>query len=176
MAKGVYDVGAAFVSMLEYEAAQYGAPSSRSAASRPRRCVPCAPQGRPQAPHVRVWTCEACGAILDRDVNAAVTIAKAAGLAVSACAAQVRPDHARAQRDEAGTHPKRPTQPAWEQAGLPDRSGPGGCRCFAVTIRDAATGTGCTSSAAPLMWKLSEASPPGQWARRLRRPAWTFST
>jgi helix-turn-helix protein len=43
---------------------------------------------------------------LDRDINAAVNVARAAGLAVTACGAQVRPGLARAQRGEAGTHPK----------------------------------------------------------------------
>jgi putative transposase len=43
---------------------------------------------------------------LDRDINAAVNVAKAAGLAVTACRAQVRPDLVPAQRVEAGTHPK----------------------------------------------------------------------
>src|SRR5690348_15154727 len=33
----------------------------------------------------------ACGARLDRDINAAVNVARAAGLAVTACRAQVRP-------------------------------------------------------------------------------------
>ncbi|MGA5810205.1 RNA-guided endonuclease TnpB family protein, partial [Streptomyces cellulosae] len=60
-----------------------------------------------------------CGAVLDRDINAAVNVAKAAGLAVSACGAQVRPGLVPAPRSEAGTHPKRPTQPVWEQAGIP---------------------------------------------------------
>ncbi|MFB9575963.1 RNA-guided endonuclease TnpB family protein, partial [Streptomyces yanii] len=50
-------------------------------------------------------TCGACGAVLDRDVNAAVNIAEAAGLAVSACGAQVSPGLVPAQRGEAGTHP-----------------------------------------------------------------------
>jgi putative transposase len=44
---------------------------------------------------------------LDRDINAAVNVAKAAGLAVTARRAQVRPGHrVPAQRVEAGTHPK----------------------------------------------------------------------
>ncbi|WP_411760399.1 zinc ribbon domain-containing protein [Streptomyces tunisiensis] len=52
-----------------------------------------------------MWTCQACGAVLDRDINAAVNVAKAAGLAVSACGAQVRPGLLPAPRSEAGTHP-----------------------------------------------------------------------
>jgi len=51
-----------------------------------------------------VWECGACGAVLDRDTNAAVNVAKAAGLAVSACGARVRPGLIPAQRGEAGTH------------------------------------------------------------------------
>ena len=43
---------------------------------------------------------------LDRDINAAVNVARAAGLAVTACGAQVRPGVNPAQRGEAGTHPK----------------------------------------------------------------------
>ncbi|MDT3727136.1 zinc ribbon domain-containing protein, partial [Streptomyces sp. DSM 41972] len=39
--------------------------------------------------HVRTWTCD-CGAVHDRDVNAAKNLL-AAGLAVSACGAGVRP-------------------------------------------------------------------------------------
>ncbi|MEV5644760.1 RNA-guided endonuclease TnpB family protein, partial [Streptomyces flaveolus] len=44
-------------------------------------------------------------AVLDRDINAAVNVAKAAGLAVTACGAQVRRAPVPAPRSEAGTHP-----------------------------------------------------------------------
>jgi len=40
----------------------------------------------------------------DRDINAARNIAKAAGLAVTACGAQIRPGLVPAPRSEAGTH------------------------------------------------------------------------
>ncbi|MET9129693.1 helix-turn-helix domain-containing protein [Streptomyces antibioticus] len=59
----------------------------------------------PKPLHVRGWECGACGVVLDRDINAAVNVAKAAGLAVSACGAQVRPGLVPAPRGEAGTHP-----------------------------------------------------------------------
>jgi putative transposase len=59
----------------------------------------------PKPLHVRAWQCPACGAWLDRDINAAVNLARAAGLAVTACGAQVRPGLALAQRGETGTHP-----------------------------------------------------------------------
>jgi len=54
------------------------------------------------------------GAWLDRDINAAVNVAKAAGLAVTACRAQVRPDLVPAQRVEAGTHPKSHPDAVWQ--------------------------------------------------------------
>jgi len=56
--------------------------------------------------------CQACGVYLDRDINAAVNVATAAGLAVTACRAQIRPGSTLAQRGEAGTHPKSPREPA----------------------------------------------------------------
>jgi len=68
--------------------------------------LPGAGKDGPKPLHVRAWQCQACRAWLDRDVNAAVNVAKAAGLAVSACGAQVRPGPALAQRGEAGTLPK----------------------------------------------------------------------
>jgi len=52
------------------------------------------------------FTANARGAVLDRDINAAVNVAKAAGLAVSACGAQVRPGLVLARSGEPGTHPK----------------------------------------------------------------------
>jgi putative transposase len=122
LAKSVHDAGwSAFVTMLEYKAARYGRTFVRIGRFEPTSqvCSRCGVKDGPKPLHVRVWTCRACGAVLDRDINAAVNVAKAAGLAVSACGAQVRPGLVPAPRGEAGTHPKRPTQPVWEQAGIP---------------------------------------------------------
>ncbi|GHG95532.1 RNA-guided endonuclease InsQ/TnpB family protein [Streptomyces lanatus] len=81
-----------FRSMLEYKAAWYGRdvvaidrwfPSSK-------QCSTCgALQGRMPL-NVRTWTCDSCATTHDRDVNAARNL-RAAGLAVSACGAGVRP-------------------------------------------------------------------------------------
>ncbi|MFH8508282.1 RNA-guided endonuclease InsQ/TnpB family protein [Streptomyces flaveolus] len=109
MAKSVHDAGwSAFVTMLEYKAALYGRTLHRIGRFEPTSqvCSQCGVKDGPKPLHVRVWECGACGAVLDRDINAAVNIAKAAGLAVSACRARVRPGSVPAQGDEAGTHPK----------------------------------------------------------------------
>ena len=79
-------------SMLEYKADWYGReviaidrwyPSSKT-------CSDCGHLLRSLPLNVREWVCAECGAVHDRDVNAARTIL-AAGLAVSACGDGVRP-------------------------------------------------------------------------------------
>ncbi|MEW2258722.1 RNA-guided endonuclease TnpB family protein [Streptomyces sp. NPDC047869] len=108
LAKSVHDAGwSAFVDMLEYKAARYGRTFVKIGRFQPTSqvCSRCGVQDGPKPLHVRVWTCRACGAVLDRDINAAVNVAKAAGLAVTACGAQVRPGPVPAPRSEAGTHP-----------------------------------------------------------------------
>lgn len=108
MAKSVHDAGwSQFVTMLEYKAARYGRAFHRIGRFEPTSqvCSHCGVKDGPKPLHVREWTCGACGTLLDRDINAAVNVAKAAGLAVSACEAQVRPVLVPAQRVEAGTHP-----------------------------------------------------------------------
>ncbi|MGW5697282.1 RNA-guided endonuclease InsQ/TnpB family protein [Streptomyces asiaticus] len=114
LAKSVHDAGwSAFVSMLEYKATRYGRTFIRIGRFEPTSqvCSRCGMKDGPKPLHVRVWTCGACGAVLDRDINAAVNVAKAAGLAVTACGAQVRPGLVPAPRSEAGTHstPQRST-------------------------------------------------------------------
>jgi putative transposase len=93
--------------MLEYKAALYGRQFRRIGRFEPisQICSACDVKDGPKPLNVRVWQCRACGAVLDRDVNAAVNVAKAAGLAVSACGAQVCPGLALAPRGEAGTLP-----------------------------------------------------------------------
>ena len=109
LAKSVHDAGwSAFVSMLEYKARLYGREFHRIGRFEPttQTCSVCGVKDGLKPLHVRAWQCPACGAWLDRDINAAVNVARAAGLAVTACGAQVRPGLALAQCGEAGTHPK----------------------------------------------------------------------
>ncbi|MEW1693250.1 RNA-guided endonuclease InsQ/TnpB family protein [Streptomyces sp. NPDC091265] len=109
MAKSVHDAGwSQFVTMLEYKAARYGRTFTKVGRFEPtsQTCSACGVKDGPKPLHIREWTCGHCGLVLDRDINAAVNVAKAAGLAASACRAQVRPGHVPAQRQEAGTHPK----------------------------------------------------------------------
>jgi len=109
LAKSVHDAGwSAFVHMLEYKARHNGREFHRIGRFVPtsQTCSACGVKDGPKPLHVRTWQCPTCGTWLDRDINAAVNVAKAAGLAVTACGAQVRPGpRVLAQRSEAGTHP-----------------------------------------------------------------------
>jgi putative transposase len=109
MAKSVHDAGwSAFVHMLEYKARLYGREFRRIGRFEPTSqvCSACGAKDGPKPLHVRAWQCPGCGAWLDRDINAAVNVARAAGLAVTACGAQIRPGAVPARRGEAGTHPR----------------------------------------------------------------------
>jgi putative transposase len=94
MARSVHDAGwSAFVRMLDYKAQRYGRRFHRIGRFEPTSqvCSACGARDGPKPLHIRTWQCRECGAWLDRDVNAAVNVARAAGLAVTACGAQVRP-------------------------------------------------------------------------------------
>ena len=109
MAKSVHDAGwSAFVAMLEYKARLYGREFHRIGRFEPTSqvCSACGTKDGPKPLHVRQWASRACGTVHDRDVKAARNIARAAGLAVTACGARVRPGAVPAQRREAGTLPK----------------------------------------------------------------------
>jgi putative transposase len=109
LAKSVHDAGwSAFVNMLEYKARLYGRTFARIGRFTPtsQTCCRCGVKDGPKPLHIRTWQCGSCGAWLDRDINAAVNVAKAAGLAVTACGALVSPSPCEmARRSEAGTHP-----------------------------------------------------------------------
>ncbi len=107
LAKSVHDAGwASFVGMLEYKAARYGRTLVRIGRFEPtsQTCSTCGVKDGPKSLNVREWTCAACGAVHDRDHNAALNVKTAAGLAVSACGAPVRPGAIPAQREETGSH------------------------------------------------------------------------
>jgi putative transposase len=110
LAKSVHDAGwSSFVNMLEYKARLYGREFHRIGRFEPtsQMCSVCGVKDGPKPLHVRSWQCQGCGVWLDRDINAAVNVANAAGLAVTACGAQVRPGAMLlAPRGEAGTLPK----------------------------------------------------------------------
>ena len=107
LAKSVHDAGwAQFVAMLEYKAVRYGRTLVKIDRFEPTSqvCADCGAKDGPKPLHIRKWTCAACGAVHDRDHNAAKNVKTAAGLAVAACGAQVRPGLVPAQRDETGSH------------------------------------------------------------------------
>jgi putative transposase len=125
LAKSVHDAGwSGFVRMLEYKARLRGRQFHRIGRFIPtsQLCSACGVKDGPKPLHARAWQCPSCGASPDRDINAAVNVAKAAGLAVTACGAQVRPGLALAQRVEAGTLPKSHRKAA-RQAGISAHDG-----------------------------------------------------
>ncbi|MEU9191346.1 RNA-guided endonuclease TnpB family protein [Streptomyces sp. NPDC048484] len=103
LAKSVHDAGwASFVNMLRYKAQRYGRTLVKIGRFEPtsQTCSACGVKDGPKPLNIREWTCAACGAVHDRDVNAAKNVKTAAGLAVSACGAPVRPELVLAQREE----------------------------------------------------------------------------
>jgi len=107
MAKSVHDAGwSQFVAMLEYKAERYGRTLVKVSRFEPttQMCSTCGVVDGPKPLSVREWVCAACGTAHDRDTNAALNVKRAAGLAVTACGAQVGPESVLAQREEAGSH------------------------------------------------------------------------
>ena len=108
LAKSVHDAGwGQFTAMLAYKAELHGRTVVKLDRFYPssQLCSACGHRGGPAGRaglKVRAWTCPACGATHDRDVNAARNIL-AAGLAVAACGPGVRPGATLAVGDEAGT-------------------------------------------------------------------------
>ncbi|MEU9340487.1 RNA-guided endonuclease TnpB family protein [Streptomyces sp. NPDC048278] len=107
LAKSVHDAGwSSFINMLEYKAERYGRTLVKIGRFTPtsQTCSTCGAVDGPKPLNVREWTCSACGTVHDRDHNAAINVKQAAGLAVSACGAPVRPGVIPAQREETGSH------------------------------------------------------------------------
>lgn len=106
LGKSVRDAGwSRFVTMLEYKAKRYGRTFAKIDRFFPssKLCSACGALAESMPLNVRSWTCP-CGAVHDRDVNAAINIL-AAGRAerLNACGDQVRPPLAGAQVSEAGS-------------------------------------------------------------------------
>ncbi|MFF5587871.1 RNA-guided endonuclease InsQ/TnpB family protein [Streptomyces hygroscopicus] len=113
LAKSVHDAGwSSFIGMLAYKAERYGRTLVKIGRFEPttQTCSTCGVKDGPKPLNVREWTCGACGTVHDRDHNAAINVKTAAGLAVSACGAPVRPGAIPAQREETGSHGF-PTEP-----------------------------------------------------------------
>ncbi|MEH1053644.1 transposase [Micromonospora sp. CPCC 206171] len=108
LAKSVHDAGwAAFTGMLEYKAARYGRTFAKIDRFAPtsQTCSACGRLDGPKPLNVRSWTCP-CGAVHDRDVNAAINVlAQGRWDNSNACGAQVRPAPVPAPREEAGIRP-----------------------------------------------------------------------
>ena len=108
LAKSVHDAGwSQLLRLLEEKAEFYGRDFRRIGRFVPtsQMCSACGINDGPKPLSIRTWQCHACGAIHDRDVNAARNIL-AAGRAdrLNACGGTVRPPPAVAGPVEAGTH------------------------------------------------------------------------
>ncbi|MFE2520683.1 RNA-guided endonuclease TnpB family protein [Streptomyces mirabilis] len=104
LGKSVHDADwAQFLAMLEYKAQRYARVFVKVGRFEPTSqvCSVCGAKDSPKPLHVRAWTCTHCGTVHDRDHNAAKNVKQAAGLAVTACRAQVRPELVPAPRDAA---------------------------------------------------------------------------
>lgn len=95
LAKSVYDTGLGkFLAYIDLFAESQGKLVVKIGRWEPttQTCSCCGAPGGKKPLSVRVWTCESCGVLLDRDFNAAVNILVAAGLAetLNACGPGVR--------------------------------------------------------------------------------------
>ena len=108
LAKSVGDAGwSAFVSMLEYKAKLHGRDFRRIGRWEPTSqvCSACGVKDGPKPLNVREWECGQCGAVQDRDVNAArniLALGRRERL-INARGGQVRPPLAVAPAVEAGS-------------------------------------------------------------------------
>ncbi|GAA4538477.1 RNA-guided endonuclease TnpB family protein [Amycolatopsis samaneae] len=127
LARAISDVGwAQFVRLLQEKAERYGRTVHKVSRWLPssKTCSGCGHVMDTMQLKIREWCCPGCGAVHDRDENAAVNIL-AAGRAErrNACGAPVSPPFGEAQGDEAGSTP----DAAWPH-GNPQSSGWGACQ------------------------------------------------
>lgn len=114
LTKSVQDAGwTTLLRLLEEKATQHGQQTIRVGRWTPstRACSQCGRIGEAKPLHVRRWMCD-CGAPLDRDHNAAISILDSAGLAESlnACGGNVRLQLAAVEPGEARTRRTDPPQ------------------------------------------------------------------
>ncbi|WP_207786137.1 RNA-guided endonuclease InsQ/TnpB family protein [Micromonospora globispora] len=126
LAKSVHDAAwAQFVQMLEYKTVRYGRTFAKINRFTPtsQTCSTCGRIDGPKPLGVRSWNCP-CGAVHDRDINAAINVL-AAGCAerLNACGAQVRPAPVPAPRREAGIHPGAAHRSTRSAEGIPALQG-----------------------------------------------------
>ncbi len=106
LAKSVHDAGwSAFTAMLEYKAKPHGRTFARTGRFEPASqvCSACGTNDGPKPLGVRTWTCATCGAVHDRDLNAARNILALRRERLNACGDGVRPGLAPAAASETGT-------------------------------------------------------------------------
>jgi putative transposase len=108
MARSIGDAGwSQLLRLIGEKAAQYGREFHRISRWEPTSqvCSSCGVKDGPKPLGVHTWQCAGCGAVHDRDINAARNIL-AAGRAdrLNACGGDVRPGPALAVAIEAGTH------------------------------------------------------------------------
>jgi putative transposase len=108
LAKSVHDAGwAQLLRLIGEKAGQCGRTFYQVGRFTPTSqiCSECGANDGPKPLSVRTWQCKACGAVHDRDVNAAKNIL-AAGWAgrLNACGGTVRPGARLARPGETGTH------------------------------------------------------------------------
>jgi IS605 OrfB family transposase len=107
LAKSVHDAGwSAFTAMLEYKACKHGRTFARTGRFEPTSqvCSACGVRDGPKPLSIRQWTCAACGAVHDRDVNAARNVlALGRRESLNACGGQVRPAPVLAPAGETGS-------------------------------------------------------------------------
>ena len=108
LAKSVADAGwSQLLRCIQEKAARYGRTFARIGRFEPTSqvCSACGVKDGPKPLGVRRWTCAACGAVHDRDVNAARNIlALGRRERLNACGTGVRPPLTVAAGAEAGTH------------------------------------------------------------------------
>ncbi|MCP3755517.1 transposase [Streptomyces sp. TBY4] len=110
LAKSIHDAGwAQFVGMLEYKAVRHGRYFGKIGRFEPTSqvCSACGVKDGPKPLHVRLWTCQGCGTVHDRDENAAkntLAAGRADRLNASQSAEKTR-TAVPAPRDEAGSLP-----------------------------------------------------------------------